>query len=134
MLNSKNPLFEQYCAFTGRLQKYTRKEAMQLVANIGGLSECGVTKRTRFLILGTQIKDGKSRKQLKAEKNLEKGQAIEIIPEVVFYDMLASGGYGQICLEEWILSREGRTVYGVGTNHGNEGPTCSPEADGEESG
>ena len=106
MVNSKNPLCEQYCAFTGKLQKYTRKEAMQLVAEIGGLSERGVTRKTRFLVLGSQVKDGKSRKQLKAEKNLEKGQNIEIIPEVVFYDMLASGGYGQIGLEEWILRSE----------------------------
>lgn len=103
MLNSKNPLFEQYCAFTGRLQKYTRKEAMQLVAEIGGLSERGVTRKTRFLVLGSQVKEGKSRKQMKAEKNLEKGQNIEIIPEIAFYDMLASGGYGQICMDDWVL-------------------------------
>ena len=106
MVNSKNPLCEQYCAFTGKLQKYTRKEVMQLVAEIGGLSERGVTRKTRFLVLGSQVKGGKSRKQLKAEKNQEKGQNIEIIPEVVFYNMLASGGYGQICLEEWILRSE----------------------------
>ena len=105
MFNPKNPLFEQYCAFTGRLQKYTRKEVMQLVAEIGGFSESGVTKKTRFLILGTQAKEGKSLKQRKAEKNLENGQQIEIIPELIFYDMLASGGYGQISMEEWLLRR-----------------------------
>lgn len=100
MLNSKNPLFEQYCAFTGRLQKYTRKEAMQLVSEIGGLSESNVTKKTRFLVLGTLSKGAKSRKQLKAEQNLEKGQTIEIISELVFYDMLAAGGYGQINIDK----------------------------------
>ena len=98
MFNPKSPLYEQYCAFTGRLQKYTRKEVMQLVADIGGISERSVTKKTRFLVLGTQVKDGQSRKQLKAEKNLEKGQKIEVIPEVVFYEMLASDGYGQISM------------------------------------
>ena len=103
MLNPQNPLYEQYCAFTGRLQKYTRKEAMQIVAEIGGLSERGVTKKTRFLILGTQAKAGKSNKQQKAEKNLKNGQNIELVPERVFYSMLASGGYGQICMDEWIL-------------------------------
>jgi DNA polymerase-3 subunit epsilon len=76
---------------------------MQIVAEIGGLSERGVTKKTRFLVLGSQVKEGKSRKQLKAEKNLEKGQKIEVIPEVVFYEMLASDGYGQIGMGEWIL-------------------------------
>ena len=102
MLNPKSPLFDQHCAFTGKLQKYTRKEAMQVVVELGGLSENSVTKKTRFLILGTQVKGGKSNKQLKAEKNLEKGQKIEIIPEMIFYDMLSSGGYGQICMEEWV--------------------------------
>ena len=98
MLNPKSPLFDQHCAFTGKLQKYTRKEAMQIVIGIGGLGENGVTKKTRFLILGTQAKEGKSNKQLKAEKNLERGQKIEIISEGAFYDMLASDGYGQICM------------------------------------
>ena len=102
MLNPKSPIYDQHCAFTGRLQKYTRKEAMQVVAEIGGFGEGGVTKKTRFLILGTQAKEGKSNKQLKAEKNLEKGQNIELIPEVVFYDMLSSRGYGQIWMEEWV--------------------------------
>ena len=103
MLSPKNPLFEQYCAFTGKLQKYTRKEAMQILAEIGGFCEKGVTKNTRFLILGTQRTDGKSLKQLKAEKNLAKGQKIEIIPEVIFYNMLASAAYGQICMDEWVF-------------------------------
>ena len=103
MLSPKNPLFEQYCVFTGKLQKYTRKEAMQILADIGGFCENGVTKKTRFLILGTQTKDRKSLKQLKAEKNLAKGQQIEIIPEVVFYKMLAAATYGQICMDEWVL-------------------------------
>ena len=100
MLNPKSPLYDQHCAFTGKLEKYTRKEAMQVVAEIGGFSENCVTKKTRFLILGTQVKEGKSNKQVKAEKNLEKGQKIEIIPEIIFYNMLSSGGYGQICMEE----------------------------------
>ena len=106
MGNPKNPLYDQRCAFTGRLQKYTRKVAMQIVAEIGGLCEGNVTKKTRFLILGTQTKDGKSNKQLKAEKNLANGQNIEVIPEVVFYNMLAADGYGQICMDEWILRCE----------------------------
>ena len=76
---------------------------MQVLSEIGGFSERGVTKKTRFLILGTQVKDGKSNKQLKAETYLEKGQNIEIISEMLFYEMLASKGYGQICMDEWLL-------------------------------
>ena len=84
MGNPKNPLYEQYCAFTGRLQKYTRKEAMRLVSELGGLSEGGVTRKTRFLILGTQIHGGKSHKQLKAEKNLAiANRSLAIIDELV---------------------------------------------------
>ena len=103
MMNPQNPLYGQLCAFTGKLQKYTRKEAMQIVSEIGGLSGNGVTKKTRFLIVGTQLRDGKSRKQLKAEKNLARGQNIEAISELVFYKMLSSDGYGQICMDEWLL-------------------------------
>lgn len=106
MGNPKNPLYEQCCAFTGRLQKYTRKEAMRLVSELGGLSEGGVTRKTRFLILGTQIHGGKSHKQLKAEKNQANGQNIELLPESVFYLMLASSGYGQIGMDEWLLRHE----------------------------
>ena len=107
MIDTMNPLYEQYCAFTGRLQKYTRKEAMQIVASVGGFGENDVTKKTRFLVLGTQIKERKSNKQLKAEKNLNKGQKIEVISELTFYDMLSKDGFGQICMEEWL----GRYFY-----------------------
>lgn len=100
MLNPNNSLFDQHCAFTGKLQKYTRKEAMQVVSEIGGLIENSVTRKTRFLILGAQTKERKSNKLLKAEKNLNKGQKIEIIPELTFYNMLSSDGFGQICMEE----------------------------------
>lgn len=109
MLNPKSPLYDQYCAFTGKLQKYTRKEAMQIVASVGGFGENAVTKKTRFLILGTQANERKSNKQLKAEKNLNKGQKIEVIPELTFYDMLSTDGFGQICMEEWFWWH--RSVY-----------------------
>lgn len=79
--------------FTGKLERYTRKEAMQIVANLGGINEDGVTKKTNFLILGNNdycstIKDGKSSKQKKAEKYKVAGQDILIVPEDEFYTML----------------------------------------------
>lgn len=88
-----SPLFGKYCVFTGKLEKFTRKEAMQIVADLGGINEDNVTKKTNFLVLGNNdycatIKDGKSSKQKKAEKNKLAGQDIEIVPETVFYDML----------------------------------------------
>ena len=91
--NPDSPLYKKYVVFTGKLEKFTRNEAMQIVADLGGLNESGVTKKTNYLVLGnndycTTIKDGKSTKQKKAEKSKLDGQDIEIIPETVFYDMI----------------------------------------------
>ena len=92
-VNIDSPLYNQRCVFTGKLEKFTRKEAMQIVADLGGINEDGITKNTNFLILGNNdycktIKDGKSTKQRKAEKYKLSGQNIEIVPETVFYDLL----------------------------------------------
>lgn len=93
-VDTDNPLYGQHCVFTGKLDRLTRREAMQIVADLGGINEDTVTKKTNFLILGnndycSSIKDGKSSKHKKAEKNKLKGQNIEIIPESVFYDMIS---------------------------------------------
>lgn len=87
-----NPIYGSVCVFTGTLEKMTRKEAMQIVKNLGGENGDSVTKKTNFLILGNNdfcksIKDGKSSKQKKAEKLKSSGVDIEIISESVFYDM-----------------------------------------------
>lgn len=87
-----HPLFGKVCVFTGTLEKMPRKEAMQLVADVGGINADSVTKKTNFLILANNnysplIKGGKSTKQKKAEKLKLEGIDIEVIPENVFYDM-----------------------------------------------
>lgn len=92
--NTDCPIYNKHCVFTGKLEKFTRKEAMQIVANIGGINEDRVTQKTNFLILGdndycTTIKGGKSSKQKKAEAYKLAGQDIDIISETVFYDMIA---------------------------------------------
>lgn len=86
-------LYGQHCVITGALERYTRAEAFQVIADIGGIVDNGVTKKTNFLILGNNdycqsIKGGKSTKQKKAEEYMLKGQDIRIIPEAVFYDMI----------------------------------------------
>lgn len=86
-------LFGKVCAFTGTLEKMRRKEAMQLVADLGGIPGDGVTKKTNYLILGNNdycktIRDGKSSKQKKAEKMKLEGVDLDIIPEAVFYDIV----------------------------------------------
>lgn len=88
-----HPLFGKICVFTGTLDNLTRKDAMQLVVNVGGLCSNSITRKTNYLILGNNdycstIRDGKSSKQKKAEELKLAGYDIEIIPESVFYDML----------------------------------------------
>lgn len=92
-LDPDNPLYGKVCVFTGKLEKMERKDAMQIVANLGGQNGDGVTKKTNYLILGnndycSSIKDGKSSKQKKAEQYKLEGYDIEIIPESVFYEMI----------------------------------------------
>lgn len=93
--NIDSPLYGQVCVFTGTLEAFTRREAMQLVADIGGICGDGVTKKTNFLILGNNdyckaLKEGKSNKQKKAEKLILEGADLKIISESVFLDMLAN--------------------------------------------
>lgn len=92
-IDETHPLYNQCCVFTGVLEKMLRKDAMQLVVNIGGKVADNVTAKTNYLVLGnndycTTIKDGKSSKQKKAEKLKLEGKNINIISENVFYDMI----------------------------------------------
>lgn len=92
-IDIENPFYEKRCVFTGALEKMTRKEAMQIIKNLGGENEDTITKKTNFLIVGNldfvkSIKEGKSRKMEKAEKYKEKGQDIEVISENTFYTMI----------------------------------------------
>mgnify|MGYP004672888273 CR=1 FL=1 len=88
-----SPIYGKTFAFTGTLEKMTRKEAMQIVINSGGKCTDNVVASTNFLVLGNQdyykgIKDGKSNKQKKAEKMQLGGADIVTISESTFYDML----------------------------------------------
>lgn len=91
--NEDSPIFGMAFAFTGRLDRMTRKEAMQAVANAGGICCDGVTANTNYLVLGVNdyckaAKGSKSSKHKKAEKMQRTGAAIAIISEDVFCDML----------------------------------------------
>lgn len=91
--DTSHPLYGKVCVFTGALEKMTRKEAMQLVVDLGGIIGDSVTKKTNYLVLGNNdycpsIKDGKSSKQKKAEALKLDGQNIDIISENVFYDLI----------------------------------------------
>lgn len=88
----ENPLYGKTCVFTGTLSEMPRKDAMQIVLNIGGKCSNSVTKKTNFLILGTQdysrINGTKSSKQVRAEQLMLAGSDLMILSENVFYDML----------------------------------------------
>lgn len=91
--DDSSPIYEKVFVFTGTLERMTRREAMQCVADRGGKCSDRVTKETNYLVLGnndycTTIKDGKSTKQKKAEHLKLAGCDIEIISENVFYDMI----------------------------------------------
>ena len=88
-----NLLYGKYVAITGTLEKMSRKEAMQIIADLGGHCQDGVNKETNYLILGNNdynpiLRGKKSSKLLKAESLKLKGQDIEILSENVFYDVI----------------------------------------------
>lgn len=91
-INPDNALYGKVFVFTGTLDRMARKEAMQIVVNFGGINGDSVTKKTNYLVLGTQdykvTKGGKSSKMKKAEKLKLEGNDIQIISENVFYDMV----------------------------------------------
>jgi len=78
VLNHRSPLFEQCCDFTGRAQKYTRKDAMQVLVDDGGIREKGVTKKTHYLILYTEVKDGKGNKWPKLKNTWETDRRLKL--------------------------------------------------------
>ena len=91
-IDEDNFFYNKHCIFTGKLEKMVRKDAMQLIVNVGGILDNSVTKKTNYLILGnndyvSSIKDGKSSKHKKAEKYKLEGQDIEIIDEDTFYNL-----------------------------------------------
>lgn len=93
--DSSNPFYQKHCVFTGALERMSRREAAQLVADFGGIPDNGITKQTNFLILGntdycSNIKNGKSNKLRKAEEYILKGLDLTILSEQVFYEMISS--------------------------------------------
>lgn len=90
--DESSPIFGKCFAFTGVMDKLTRKDAMQMVADAGGRNCDSVNKETNFLVVGNggyyiNLSDGKSSKHKKAEKMKLDGFDIEVISESVFLDL-----------------------------------------------
>lgn len=92
-LDNAHPFFDKHGCFTGKLESMKRTDAMVQFAQLGGIPEKGVTKKTNFLVMGEQdirvVGEGlKSSKIKKAEKLLNEGQEIQLLGEVDFLRML----------------------------------------------
>ena len=82
---------DRHFAFTGKLRRFTRKEAFQMIQLLGGEGDQTVKKNTQYLVIGKQVqksKDGKTIKYRRAEDLKEQGQDIKLLPEQDFYDLL----------------------------------------------
>ncbi len=91
--NENSVFFQKNIVFTGTLSSMVRRDAQQIIANIGGFNQLVVNFQTDFLIVGQQDyrvvgEDGMSNKQEKALKLKEKGSLIEIISEKEFVELL----------------------------------------------
>ncbi|WP_022868797.1 exonuclease domain-containing protein [Schaalia vaccimaxillae] len=96
-INEDSFFYDRHVVFTGKLEKMVRKDAMQIVVNLGGILDNSVTKKTNYLILGNNdynaiLHGEKSSKHKKAEQLKLEGNDIEIIDEFTFYDILSDEG------------------------------------------
>ena len=88
-----HPFYQKTVVFTGALSDLVRKDAMQLVVNVGGKIADSVTKATNYLVVGSfdyikSVKGNKSSKIKKAEKMKLEGNDIEIISERTFREIM----------------------------------------------
>ena len=94
--NEDHPFFQRAFVFTGTLHSMSRRDAMQLVVDVGGRPGNGVTKRTHFLVLGQQdfrtfaAGHTKSSKHRKAEALKAAGHDIELLSEQDFLEILGA--------------------------------------------
>ena len=79
--------------FTGKCMYATRKELLQMIADIGGIPADSVTAKTNILVVGQQDyrvvgESGMSSKQKRAIALKDKGQDIEIMSEQDFLNFI----------------------------------------------
>lgn len=92
-IDSTGPLYGKTIVFTGELS-ISRTEAAQLAVNAGAILKSGVSRKTDYLVVGTQDMtlvgaDGLSTKEERAYTLNDQGKAnIKIIKERVFFDLL----------------------------------------------
>ncbi|HEY5388113.1 MAG TPA: BRCT domain-containing protein, partial [Thermoleophilia bacterium] len=93
-LDQCHPFFDAEVVFTGALESMQRKEAMQLVVNVGGRPASGVTRKTDYLVVGDidlrRLRAGEhlTSKMRKAMQLRESGAVIQIVGETDFLQLL----------------------------------------------
>lgn len=93
-IDDSNPIFGKTVVFTGALSSMERRQAFQLVLNLGGIPQDSITKKTNYLVIGKSdfaksVKDGKTSKMKKAESYQKKGAEISIVSENAFFDLIS---------------------------------------------
>ena len=88
-----HPFYNKTVVFTGDLGTMSRKEAMQLVVNVGGLISDNVTRKTNYLVVGSfdfikSVKGNKSTKMKKAEELILGGYDLKIISDKTFFELI----------------------------------------------
>lgn len=91
--DESHPIYGKTVVFTGALKSMKRQDAMQIVADLGGINADNITKKTNFLVVGSEefassVKNGKTTKMKKAEGYILKGCELSIISESTFFDMV----------------------------------------------
>ncbi len=86
--DSTHPFYQKHVVITGTISEMTRKEARQILRNLGAFLDDAVTIRTDFLIVGSQKGNHKSTKLRMAERLQESGSRIEIITSSHFYEQI----------------------------------------------
>lgn len=87
------PLFGKTVVFTGEMERMGRKDALTLVAKLGGIPSDTVTKKVNYLVVGNaefvaSVKNGRTKKMKKAEAYAAKGCDISIISEDTFFQLV----------------------------------------------
>lgn len=93
-IDDTNPLYGKTVVFTGALSSMERKEAFQIVANLGAIPQNSISKKTNYLVVGDSdfaksVKDGKTTKMKQAEAYMKKGCEIFLLSEKCFFDMIS---------------------------------------------
>lgn len=92
--DESNPFYGLNIVFTGTLDRFTRNDAHEFIANLGATPQKGVRMDTDMLVVGVQQNNtkepNKSSKQIKAESLIEQGKAdISIVSDEEFLKMAA---------------------------------------------